>query len=46
MARPVNKIEFRPTEPADVLAAMATIADAKDGWINLLPGVDPDGRAT
>ena len=42
MARPVNKIEFRPTEPADVLAAMATIADARDGWINLLPGVDPD----
>jgi hypothetical protein len=42
MARPVNKMEFRPEEPADVLAAMATIADAKDGWINLLPGVDPD----
>lgn len=42
MARPVNRVEFRPTEPASVLEAMATIADAGDGWINLLPGVDSD----
>ncbi|MFZ0664511.1 MAG: hypothetical protein WAM97_02065 [Acidimicrobiales bacterium] len=40
--RQVQQIEFRPGEGADVIDAMDTITDAGDGWINLLPGVDPD----
>jgi hypothetical protein len=42
MARPVQRVEFKPEEPGDVLQAMAEISHARDGWINLLPGVDDD----
>jgi hypothetical protein len=42
MARTVQKLQFRPGEDDDVLGAMTTIAQAGDGWINLLPGVDAD----
>ncbi len=42
MARSVHKVQFRPEESGEVLAAMATIREAGDGWINLLPGVDAD----
>jgi len=42
MARTVHKVQFRPGESGEVLAAMATIGQAGDGWINLLPGIDSD----
>jgi len=42
MRRQVQQFEFLPGQGADVLDAMATITDAGDGWINLLPGLDPD----
>jgi hypothetical protein len=40
--RAVERIEFRPGDGTSVLDAMATISEASDGWINLLPGIDPD----
>jgi hypothetical protein len=42
MARPVQRVEFQPAEPGEVLVAMDAITKAGDGWINLLPGVDSD----
>lgn len=42
MARPVQKLQFRPGEADQVLSAMATITQAADGWINLLPGIDSE----
>ena len=42
MARPVQRVEFQPAEPGEVLVAMDSITKAGDGWINLLPGVDSD----
>jgi len=42
MARQVDRFEFQPGEADRVLDAMAEITAAEDGWINLLPGVDPD----
>jgi len=42
MARPVERLQFRPGELDGVLAAMDTITSAGDGWINLLPGIDAD----
>lgn len=42
MARTVEKLQFRPGEADGILAAMATITQAGDGWINLLPGIDSD----
>jgi hypothetical protein len=42
MAREVRQIEFQPTDADTVLDAMATITDAADGWINLLPGINED----
>jgi hypothetical protein len=38
----VERIEFKPGDAASVLDAMATISEASDGWMNLLPGIDPD----
>jgi hypothetical protein len=42
MARSVQKLQFMPGETEQVVAAMATISGAADGWINLLPGIDSD----
>jgi hypothetical protein len=42
MARRVDRFEFSPGEADRVLDAMAEITRAGNGWINLLPGVDPD----
>jgi hypothetical protein len=42
MKRPVRRVEFQPTEPGEVLEAMATLTHAGDGWINFLPGIDAD----
>jgi hypothetical protein len=40
--RPVQRIEFSPTGAGEVLLGMATIRNAADGWMNILPGIDPD----
>jgi hypothetical protein len=40
--RPVERVEFNPGEAGEVLEAMTTIERAGDGWVNLLPGIDPD----
>jgi len=40
--REVQRIEFRPTDAQAVLDAMAVIAGASDGWMNILPGVEPE----
>jgi hypothetical protein len=40
--RQVERFEFNPTDAGAVLDAMATISQAADGWINLLPGIDED----
>lgn len=37
--RSVEEIEFVPPDVDAVLARMAKLSDAGDGWINLLPGV-------
>jgi hypothetical protein len=42
MARPVQKLQFKPGEAEQVLDAMTTITRAADGWVNLLPGIDSD----
>jgi hypothetical protein len=43
VAREVEEIEFEPSAPAAVIACMGHLASARDGWINLLPGV-PEGE--
>jgi hypothetical protein len=40
--RPRERLEFKPTDPGEILSAMATISSAGEGWINLLPGIDSD----
>jgi len=40
--RTVEQFEFRPPETAGVLERMRVLSDARDGWINLLPGVPED----
>ena len=40
--RPVRTIEFTPASTHEVIDWMAHLSAAKDGWINLLPGV-PEG---
>jgi len=42
VARDVVQIEFVPGDTHAVVAQMARLADAEDGWINLLPGVDDE----
>lgn len=37
--RPIEELEFVPPEVGEVLAAMAALDGAGDGWINVLPGV-------
>jgi len=40
MARRVEEVEFVPAAPQPVLDWMGRLARARDGWINLMPGVD------
>jgi hypothetical protein len=42
MRRHVLQIEFLPGETGPVVEQMARLAEAEDGWINLLPGVDDE----
>ena len=43
MARRVQEVVFSPADPQAVLDWMGRLARARDGWINLMPGVDdPD----
>jgi len=42
VARDVVQIEFLPGDTHLVVAQMARLAHAEDGWINLLPGVDDE----
>ncbi len=45
MARKLRQIErlaFRADEPAQIIEYMKRLADAGDGWINLLPNVSSD----
>lgn len=37
--RILEELEFRPPATADVLRHMDALSAARDGWINLLPGV-------
>lgn len=37
--RPFEQIQFDPDDTGAVVARMRELADAHDGWINLLPGV-------
>ncbi|HVX22709.1 MAG TPA: hypothetical protein VHB02_15275 [Acidimicrobiales bacterium] len=39
MARRVQEVEFVPAQPQPVLDWMGRLARARDGWINLMPGV-------
>ena len=38
----VKELEFTPEDTAPVLAAMAELRAAADGWVNLLPGIAGD----
>jgi len=42
MPRHVEEIEFTPADTSRVVGEMARLADARDGWVNLLPGVPDD----
>ncbi len=42
MARTVEKVEFAPEEPGALLRHMTALAEAHDGWVNLLPGIADD----
>jgi hypothetical protein len=42
MARTADLVEFTPDARGPVLAAMAELAGAQGGWVNLRPAVDPD----
>lgn len=47
--RPVEEVEFDPGEPEAVVGHMDRLAERRDGWVNLLPGVaeedaDPPAR--
>jgi hypothetical protein len=42
MRRRVEELEFVPGDTGPVVAEMARLAQAGDGWINLLPGVDEE----
>lgn len=39
MARTVEQFEFTPEDTSRVEDRMARLSEARDGWINLLPGV-------
>ena len=43
MARQVEELRFVPGEPTVVLARMDLLAEAGDGWVNLVPVVEPSG---
>ena len=43
--RRVERFEFKPDDPAMVVACMTQLAGARDGWINLLPAVVDDEDA-
>lgn len=45
MGRHVEEIEFYPGDAGRVVAEMARLAEAHDGWVNLLPGVVDDDVA-
>jgi hypothetical protein len=45
MAREVREIEITSADSPSVLAEMARLAEARAGWINILPGVDEDELA-
>lgn len=40
--RSVDRFEFDPATPARVLEVLAWLAANRDGWLNLLPGVESD----
>jgi hypothetical protein len=42
MARQTQEIEFTPGQPEPVVGWMAHLRDARDGWINLMPGIPGD----
>jgi hypothetical protein len=42
VSRDVEQVEFVPGEARQVVEWMSRLAEARDGWINLLPGVDDD----
>jgi hypothetical protein len=42
MARQTEELEFTPGESGPVVEWMAHLRDARDGWINLMPGIDGD----
>jgi hypothetical protein len=42
LSREVEKVEFAPEEPRTVVARMAMLLEAGDGWINLVPGLEGD----
>ena len=45
--RDVEQLEFNADDLAQVVACMARLADAQDGWINLIPRIaDNDERPT
>jgi hypothetical protein len=44
-SRRVERFEFTPEDAAMVVACMAQLAAARDGWINLLPAIVDDEDA-
>ncbi|HEY3943315.1 MAG TPA: hypothetical protein VGL60_12655 [Acidimicrobiales bacterium] len=43
MARRRDVFEFRADEPSPILARMDLLGRARDGWINLVPSIEPGG---
>ncbi|MGO8725072.1 MAG: hypothetical protein ACLQRM_20430 [Acidimicrobiales bacterium] len=44
--RRIERMEFGIDEVTQVVAYMARLASAKDGWINLIPGITNDDEMT
>jgi hypothetical protein len=44
--RASKRVEFNVEEPAELVGYMSLIADARDGWINLIPEVGDEERST
>jgi len=40
--RQIERVEFSAEEPTQIVACMEQLADAGDGWINLLPKIPSD----
>ncbi len=45
-ARIIKRVEFDAEEPAEIVGYMNLIADARDGWINLIAELGDDERST